>query len=594
MRNVRLTILFLTVFLVINAPELKSQQKAFFYEPISVIDRYSINDIKLLDWKTVSIAIVEQGHASSWKTKKVGKNLNLIAGTNDQNFNRLSLYSLNTAGALEQEKHFIYTFNGDTIVAGNPPNNKHASYSYAEISEQFQGVFRKNQPERYSYQIQDLGIKRYSWTFNEFNATYFPIENMYFKMVPKNSTIIHRRETPFLIDSTNHVLTAVYGEIDKSEKYSQYKNYEIISYDRNNSLCASFNLSFQFPRGVKNQFIVTSTKGEETLGKIIVFENRFGIRKKFSDPEKNNFEIVYCNNKGELIFHKTIKLTDHPKGNLYFHGAFGDENGINIHYNVFADQQMVGIASFDRQGNVKLYENAKSELKANQHLISGTANSSMNLNRDVLSQLLQTPGCNWGLSSKLILLGTVQLESDIVVYGQMRYSVDDPNYKVPTYPDGRPMMTGASPKINLYGELIFFRYDKEYILKSTMIQELELKNEICSISLISKFQNEAYFLIPHSSKKVPDSFKLARCMYDKNNIRHEEYNYSDLYNPMFIALEDKASNILIKDTYLLNKHGSVFAREDLPSNFIVCGFDIDEQGNHFFKIKTLDLGFVIK
>lgn len=588
MKKINCYILTLVLFLIFCNSKVKSQERTFFFDPNSSAIGYSIYDIRMPDWKTVSIAIIEQGEASSLRTTNLGRNIKLVSGVNHQRFNRLSLYALDLDGTLNVKQHVLYTPDGDTIVAGSPPNNRHDTYSHSEISEEYPGIFKKNVPNLYSYRVETTGVHRQSFTFDDFHATHFPSPHVFFRMPAKNTTLRHQRETPVFIDSVNHIITAILGEMDKSVAFNQFKSYEFTSYDQNNKICASFNLKFQYPRGVINQSLVTSKKSGEVVGKLFVFANRFGIGKKHRDPERNNFEIVYTNTQGELIFHKTLKLTEDPKGRLYIHGAFADEDRIYIHYNVFKEEEYVNIAMIDMNGNATFYSNLKPRITSHDQLIKGGANSTFNLSRERLSMFEQVPGLNWGVSSKFVLNGARQLESELIVWGQMVYSQKDPNFNPGTNPDGTPRTVLIHPEIHLHGELIFFRYDSNFQLINTMVQELEITRMPSSISLIDNLQNKAYFFIPIPGAKVPELYKTARSMYDRNNEPHVVYRYNEFFNPMFIEFGEKSSNKIIRDTYLLDKHGSVFARKDLAAHFIVCGFGIDDSGKHFFKVNKLN------
>lgn len=590
MKNLRLIGLLVIVFLFSSFLKVKCQERVYFYEPASPVNRYSINAMELEGWQSINIAIVEQGNVNYWKPQKIGNlEFSVMTGKNTQNFNRLSLYSLGLDGKLLGKVQQLYTVNGDNIITGDSSSDLLDSYSMEEIQEEFPRVFNPTERYQYSYLPNMAGFKRITYKFDPYNASFFPEESQILKMSQKNPEMQCRRDNPYLIDSVNHVVTAIFGIVDQSVKNNEFMSYEFTSYDRFDEISGTFTLNFQYPRMLLSQSTVFSTQTNEPVGKMFIFENRIFIRKKYADPEKNNFEVVYCDNNGNLIFHKTIKLTEHPKGSIYIHGAYGDGEFVNVHYNIFAEEQQIAIAKFDYEGNVTMYNYPKSEFESVKEIISGESSSIFNLSRAQLSQLSQKPGLNWGLGGKFILLGAKQLESELIVYGQMVYSIDDPDYVVPIGPDGRPITSfPPATKIKLYGEMVFFRYKNDHELQKAYIQEFQLEKEPHFIKLIDNHVNSASFYVPISGALVLDTFHSVRTMNDESNIGHTGYAFKNFYFPLIINIGKKAENKIVKYTSLFDKQNGVFARKDLIASFIIVGFALDSEGKHYFKVDSIN------
>ncbi len=339
-----------------------------------------------------------------------------------------------------------------------------------------------------------------------------------------------------------------------------------------------------------SEHIVHSIYNNKPIGKIFIFKFRPFIGKNYNDPEKNNFEIVYCTNKGELIFHKTTKLTTAEGDHMHFHGAFGDENNVYLHFNSFEEkqEQYFGIIRFDHIGNETIYKYPKTLLKANIINITGNSNQKFDLNRKALGLTNQTPGCNWGLDNNLTIIGVQKIDNVLYIWGQMNYAIDDPDYKPPTTPDGNPISVGLKPKITLFGEVIFFKYDFENLaFEKAFLQNMPILKEKSSIKLIKTNNIKATFYAPMPSAKIPEHFHLIRSLHNNGAII-EDYPYKYFYSPLIIEIEGStAKNNFIDTIFLLDKYKSIVQFKDNAGPVIV-GFTINNENSHVFKLHLID------
>lgn len=583
---------FLFLFFTVALIQIKAQEKTVFFDSKSLITCYSVTDI-INAGNAPSIIITEQGYCTSLKTKQIGKtNIELIAGTKTQTFNRFSAYTFGLSGEFKGKSHFIYTRNGDSIIAGNSADNKHATMPLEQISKQFPRYFEPTESRKFVYVKDELGVKRYSFDFDSYNLFYFPSSNyVTFKMDHPEKEVKFMRANNFLVDSISNNITIIYGRKNKEIKFNEYKDFDFLTYSEPTKIISSFNLKFAYPRGLETESVVCSIENGKPIGKLFIFSYRWGISGKYNDPEKNNFEVVYCDINGNLIFHKYTKFQSNEKGNIQIHGAVGNENAIFIHFNSYnSEGQNVGIIQFDKTGNETYYSFPISQIKANLNKLQCKDNEVFNKTRSIISSLNSTPGLNWNISNSFHLLGAFKTNTNTYFWGQMGYMMDDPDYVPPTMPNGgSTITTGIKPKITFFGEFIIFVYKNDLSFERAYIQTLPVDKEPAKTKMVYDLSEQIALNISIKTKIPPAIFYSERAMNNSSNVVYSDYAYKNFYYPLIINIKGATgTSTIYKDLFLLDPYKSVFSREDINQLYIV-GFDLDADQSHYFKVKPVDL-----
>ena len=583
--------LFLIIVLFLTSSTLKSQEERIFYHP-DVHTAFTVADIKM-QGDNLNVYFINQAVATSLKTREVGRTgISLVGGHEKKSYNALTLFTVDREGSIKSVNRDLYTPNGDSIyfVVDDFSEKAYSSYSFKHIQEKYQDLFNKEPKYRYFYVTERFGVRKHIQKLDDYNLFYIPDENISFPLQPQHDQYRYTSEIPFLIDRVNHYITAAFGKYTRDIRNNQFKDIDFFTYDQPDNISNSFNVEFEYPRVLESQHLVYSIDNNEPVGKLFVFVYRTGIGRRHNDPERNNAEIVFCNVEGEKIFHTTVKLTDDSRGRVSVHGAFSDGKDIYLHINAHEDNEVFGIVKFDYNGEYDRFYSPKSLLTNNMETINGDISKKLNLSRSPLPGYYGRPGCHWGINTDFWLRGVKQTETHLLVWGQMSYRVDDPDYKPPTSTDGRSTMSTGAPKVNLYGEIVFFSYDLSTMeFEKAYLQELPLTKASSNPVIIYGSDSKTGFIIPVVEVPVPELYKKARYMADKNGNRHVDYPHAYMYNALYVSLDEQdASHILFNDLVLFDLDKSICRKEDSSGSYVV-GFQKDLDDIFYLNVKYLGL-----
>jgi hypothetical protein len=169
-------------------------------------------------------------------------------------------------------------------------------------------------------------------------------------------------------DQSKNKLTVLVGLRTSGDKTAEYKNQQLLTYNQEGRLVNKADLKFDYPRAILwSQGIkaAAETEGVSSYeGYLYVYSKVLGLGKKNNDPEPNNFNVVYSDADGNLIFnhnYKYGKAASHFKPNY----AYTKDGAVYV-FSKSVESGAAGysISKFTREGceYTKLY--SSEELKA--------------------------------------------------------------------------------------------------------------------------------------------------------------------------------------------------------------------------------------
>jgi len=349
---------------------------------------------------------------------------------------------------------------------------------------------------------------------------------------PREAVMIGRKApTPaldsslnFCVDETNQSVTTYFGK-KLAEKFSNQKYLVFATYDLNGNLRNTFEVTFPFPRAMKTSLVVRSrTKPSEAVGTVFIFERQMFFGKQFSDPEKNNYEIVVCDPQGKLLLYKTCKIGDAKRSGFepYCMLADGDKFQLFGHFmNTKGEGLIVTTLSADgSETSTEILMPAIKLKRVNEKNPIGHTRPFDKL------------GVTFEAFERFSPMGhMIASNGDLLIWGRAVTDVDDPNYKPGTQPG-----SSFGHKVTQYRDLACFQFNPANELVALYGALLEDTLEPGPITLTS-VNEKIIFSIAEPKRPISEvEGRLLSTPSLSTPGRTQEYSFKQLFRPKFVVL----------------------------------------------------------
>jgi hypothetical protein len=348
-------------------------------------------------------------------------------------------------------------------------------------------------------------------------------------------------------DEDNGTVTT-YFERKGEEKYSELKNLMFVTYNLSGQVTNSFDVKFNYPRGYNTSGNVHDKNNfHQLVGKAFFFSKAqilFGA-KKYGDPENNNFELVYCDNYGKLILHKTFKIKLEKRTELKIYYMLGDGNSISILAGYIGSSDVgVAMMNFTADGKESIALNSRKTFKSKKILDPSAKSQEENFNNPV--------GLSIGQSDDFTISGhKILTNNNLLIWGITSHSMDDPNYvKQPG------TMVFDIPQIKYYHDLVCLQFNDTLGLKTMFVNTMNHTTDMAPVE-VHELNNSAFLFATANMKSTAiveemNIREIASIIKDQKY----KYEYKSIFAPRLVKIDLAAQKITEYNS--VNKDFSLF------------------------------------
>jgi len=532
-----------------------SQNKPLLYTWGDYNGTYSVSNIED-DGANFKIFRVETVSIEMLKARKKDDLVTILSNQELKSCNNVEVIEVSKNGDSKLQRKIYWMLPGNAAI--NPENNPSQFFSEMEISKMFPTMFFTKASPKFTFE--NRRIKTY--LFDTYYQQYFLSKSdlITCEHPTRKDKMASNATYNTSYDVTSNHLVAVYpAEKNDKDKYFSFKNYEIIITTPSCQILNQVKVSFDYPRTYKEQRTVYDINdSQKSIGQLLIFE-RLNAGKE-ADPNKQNVQLVFCSNKGEIIS-SVVNFRPDNKGWEKIHGAFGDGENLYISFHAYgADGNFFGIKKISKNGESQDFKNTEEQLKANTTIPTGNFGQ-LNSSRKELGSLADKPAFRWGIQ-EFEMQGVQKTNTKLYIWGQSVYTVSDPNFKG----------EGMPPTISYYAEDFVFVYNSETLAfeKMFMLNRPYSKAK-GTFNLIASKNDEVEFFIPIQSTEQKD---YSKTVVEKNLNGDERFgvDYKHLMNPLFMTINGSDGKFqYYKDIYTLDLEKGLITCKD-GSRYIV-GFD---------------------
>ncbi len=519
----------------------------------------------------------------------------LIHGAETHYVNELRTLSFNNSGAFTGATGVFYSKDGRSMKIGDIVNSYDISTSsFSDIKGKYPSLFIADdfltiQGGIGSVDIIENQLDLFTLCYEKKNSRVVRISHPDQEADKKILTYSHS----YLADEQNGYITTYYGRkdiVNDENKYNELKDYDFITYNDAGAVINRFNVKFPFPRQIDKIYLVFSEDDpSKSTGKLYVFQRAMLFGKKYNDPEKNNFDVVYLSNDGKLILHKTSKLGTIEKPLITVDAAYGNSNSVKLLVNLRANDTLkVGIVQINADGSEKISLITNQEMKNATLFVKDPKSMPVIDDRKILGFGNETPGYKFSFSNAYIVQGIAKASNgDLFLYGQMKYEIDDPNAPAPQQPGTATMTT--TPKINKYGEFICIQIGADNMPKKFYISDLPITGEMNTFSVLSDESGKIIFTIPVPLLKAGDMQIRSKTFYTMAGAEVSAYNKSYLYFPKLCVVDPvtlQANSAGYAEDYFLFHLKKSFMIDQAGKKIVIAGFSRDAKADKIFVLRT--------
>ncbi len=336
-------------------------------------------------------------------------------------------------------------------------------------------------------------------------------------------------------NSEDNGTVTTYFEKKGEQKYSELKDLEFVTYNLSGKAIHSCHVIFNYPR----EFIISGNVHEKnnflhSAGKAFFFSKAnllFGA-KKYGDPENNNFEIVYCDQNGKGILHKTFTIKLEKKTQLKIYYMFGDTSSISVlaGYSGSSDIGVV-MMNFTKYGKGTVVLNSKQLFKTKMIL-------DPNVKRP--EETFDNPfGISIGSDDNFVVSGHSLLSNgNILIWGITSHLMNDPNFK------RKPgNMSSDVPKILYYQDFVCLHFNDTLGLNSMFVSTLNHTTDIPSVEAYILNNNEFLFATANAIRKATAEEMNIREIASMVSDQKYQYGYKSMFSPRLIKINLAAQEI---------------------------------------------------
>jgi hypothetical protein len=519
----------------------------------------------------------------------------IVHGSETHYVNELRKLTYTVDGNLTASASVYYSKDGGPIKTGDIANTSQLSTeSFADIKTKHPEIFKD---DRFFSMLPGISsVDVIEWERDLFTLAYDKKDQRTVRIQHPDQEaekkIITYSQT-FQMDPLNGFITTYYGRkdiVNDENKWNEMKDFDFVTYNDAGSVVNRFNVKFPFPRQLNQYFDVFSEEDPSIIiGKVFIFQRAMLFGKKYNDPEKNNFDIVYCTNDGKLILHKTSKMGTIEKPYINFDAAYGNGNSINIFINAnIEDVPKAGIIQLSADGTETASLLTNQDIKSITTVVQDPKPMPVIENRSILGFGNENPGYKWSLSADYIVHGMARAANgDLFIYGQMRYEVDDPNPATPQ--PGASTMTMA-PKLKKYSEFICIQIGPDNTTKKFYVSLLPVSGEMGTFTALTDASGKMILTIPVPLLKAGDAFIQSGTFYTLGGKGLSTYNKTFHYLPKLCVIDPvttQAKSVgYAEDYYLFNLEKS-FMVDSQNSKVVIGGFSRDPKEDKLFVLRAV-------
>ena len=584
----------LILVLIISAMSLWAQDALL----LDKFDDKTIQPVQLIDITkdatgSYTVTLLKQITGQSLNTTGI-----FVSGTTTTIVNELQKLKFNTDGSFIDASSEYYSRDGGIKKTGDIYRNAEVStVSLASIISKYPAIFKEDGYLRITSGISSATITEFEkdlYTLCYVQKDSRTVRIMHPDQEAEKKSITYSQK--YELDEQNGFITTFYGRRDfanKENKYNELKDYDFVTYNTKGDVVNRFNVKFPYPKQLDESFPVYSqSEPGKIIGKVFVFARAMLMGKKYSDPEKNNFDIVYCAPDGQLILHKTSKLGTVQKALIFLEGAYGDENSVKLFGNARVEDVLkAGVVELRKDGSEKVNYLTSDEIKANTVYIKDPKAIPVVESRDVLGMTNENAAYKWSLSSDFVIYGLARSgNGDMFLYGQNVYEVDDPKAAQPQ-PGSTAMTSMSTPKLKKYAEFIAVQIGPDNMPRKFYISQMPVTGERAPLSAVSAGDGTMMISTPVAHLKMGDLQKAVWMFTSLDGKRLSANNLSYMYHPRINAIDPESGEArslgYSEDYYLLDTENGFLADSD-NSKLVICGFTSDQKADKELVVKMVD------
>jgi hypothetical protein len=337
-----------------------------------------------------------------------------------------------------------------------------------------------------------------------------------------------------------------------SYKSSDVSNKNFLS--KNSTIINSFDVDFEFCRllnvGVP---VYANDKNGSIVGKAFLFSRPTLLTKKGQDPNKNNFEVVYCNSEGKLILHRTITLQSEKRGMLQLLYAFGNTNSLSlfVEYNTNSEgfgflhlntdtlyQQVLTPISTLNKNIVQTPDDPDAQCFMKREQIFGPFSIRKGISADAQGRNNQFAGHQ------------VLPDGSIIIYGQRKGVMSEMT------PSSASSMNTPEVTYSVYAEFFALHFDSNYQLIKQYITDMTINKD--PATFFSNVAKDKLIVVSSMHKKPASSADISGLSLESQINSGIKYEYPiKYYNvPKVICIDFTNKTIQnympTNDFYILN------------------------------------------
>jgi hypothetical protein len=562
-----------------------------------VIDRAMdnvLNPVQLVDISkntsdSYDAVIMVQSSAFTYNTTGM-----IVHGATRQFVEALRTYTFNAEGEFLNSKQVYISQNGGSKKIGDVVNSAEVNtISLNEVITMYPEIFKD---DKYMSIFPGLGsVNILNYTRDMFTLAYEEKSQNLLKLQhPDNETekksIINSQT--YFPDNKNGYIINYYGRkdvVNDDNKYNEMKDFDFITYNISGQVINQFNVKFPFPRNINKIFDVFSEDDPtQMIGKVFIFSRAMLFGKKYSDPEKNNFDIVYCSNDGKLILHKTSKMGTIEKAFITFNAAYGTQNSLKVLISGrIEDVLKAGIVQLNSDGSESVNLLTNEEIIGITAVVKTPKALPVVEPRSVLGFGNETLGFDWGLSSDFIVHGMTKASNgDLFIFGQMQYEVDDPN---PTQPAPGTSTMAMTPKLKKYAEYVCIQIDPGNTVKKFYVCDQPVTGEQGSFTALLTETGKVILTVPVPLLKMGDASKQASTFYTLTDKPLSTYTKNFHYLPRLLVIDPvttEAKTVGYADDYYLFDLEKSYLVDSQNNKIAIAGYSRDAKVDKSFVLKV--------
>lgn len=474
----------------------------------------------------ITVALTKADFAEELKLRGEGGGLAFFSGSTATQYNDLLIYSFAQNLALNKLTTEAYSLNGREFhYLRKDIGEKIKTKSLSEIRKSYPAYFRlsgdntagRAAPVRFKMQGGPFGF------LVKMNSARAGDRSEGGEVVLRSPGEGLMPSHQYCANDASRTVTAYWGK-RSNEKYGEQKDLVFATFDYNGRMLNSFEIHLPFPRNLSGSFPVRSkTDPAKVVGKAFVFERMLMFGKKYNDPERNNFDLVICDNAGKLLVCKTFKVGDANGTFLIPYYAVEENNKIWLLAQVGGRQSGLVITTVTYDGALDSKIIARKDITPRQLY--------ENNERPSPREEFEGRGLTFGPGGKFAGMGhVVAANGDLLIWGRSVGEVIDPDYKPKD-----PQVVEFPPKVSSYRDFVCFQFNRVDELVALYSAKLMSNSDATPIST-TVADEKIVFCLADAKRPLSEFEKNLLEMPSLVSPDVDPYRYHHLYAPKFVSI----------------------------------------------------------